>query len=137
MVVELGRVKGGDVEGEDDDGGIAAGGAEAAELLDVGDVVAAAAGGDASALAQAFEFGETFDEGEGEEEEDAEAAEPGGGADSGGGRASNDANGVKAGEDNDIHQDGAFETQGVSESCDEIDAQPEEKMARLDEGELR
>ena len=43
-LVELGGVEVGDVEGEDDDRGVAAGGAEAAELLDVGDMVAAAAG---------------------------------------------------------------------------------------------
>ena len=74
--VELGGVEIGDVEGEDDDGGVSAGRAEAAELLDVGDVVATAAGGGPATLAEAFELGEAFDEGQREEEEDAEAAEP-------------------------------------------------------------
>jgi hypothetical protein len=74
VLVELGGVEVGDVEGEDDDGGVAAGGAEAAELFDVGDVVAAAADGDAATFAETFEFGEAFDEGEGEKEKDAEAA---------------------------------------------------------------
>ena len=64
MLVEFGGVEIGDVEGEDDYRGVSAGGAEAAELLDIGDVIAAAAGGDAAALAKAFEFGEAFDEGE-------------------------------------------------------------------------
>ncbi len=64
MVVELCGVKGGDVEGEDDDRSKAACGAEAAKLLDVGDVIAAAARGDTAALAETFEFGEAFDEGE-------------------------------------------------------------------------
>ena len=67
-LVELGGVEVGDVEGEDDDRGVAAGGAEAAELFDVGDVIAAAAYGfDAAALAEVFELGEAFDEGKGEE----------------------------------------------------------------------
>ncbi len=106
-------------------------------MLDVGDVVAAATGGDASAFAQAFELGEAFDEGEGEEEEDAESAEPGGGWDSRGGGAGDDADGVEAGENDDVDQHRALETQGVGERCDEIDAEPEEEMERLDKGELR
>ena len=44
VVVERGGVKIGDVEGEDADGDVSAGGAEAAELLDVGYVVAASTG---------------------------------------------------------------------------------------------
>ena len=75
MVVEQGGigVEVGDVKGEDDDGGVSAGGAEAAELLDVGDVVAASFGGGYAALAEVFELGEAFDEGQREEEEDTEA----------------------------------------------------------------
>ena len=72
--VEMGGVEGRDVKGEDDDGSIAACGAEAAELFDVAYVVSAAAGGDTTALAEVFELGETFDEGQREEEEDTEAA---------------------------------------------------------------
>jgi len=106
--VELGGVEVGDVEGEHDDGGIATGSAEAAELFDVGDLVAAATCGRAATFAEIFEFGEAFDEGEGEKEEDAEAGKPGGDDDSGGGRTGDDADGVEAGEDDDVYQRGAF-----------------------------
>ena len=118
----------GDVEGEDDDGGVSAGRAEAAELLDVGDVVAAAFGGGAATLAQVFKFGEAFDEGEGEEEEDAEAAEPGGEGDAGGSCSGDDADGVEAGEDDDVDEDGAFETERVGQGGDAIDAKPDEEL---------
>ena len=97
MVIELGGVEVPDVQGDDGDGDVAAGGAETAELFDVGDVVAAATGLDAAALAEVFELGEAFDEGEGEEEENAEAGEPGGDGDSGGGGPGEDADGVEAG----------------------------------------
>ncbi len=126
VVVELGGVgvEVGDVEGEDDDGGVSAGGAEAAELLDVGDVVAAAFGGDSAAFAKVFELGEAFDEGQREEEEDAEAAEPGGDGDSGGSGSGEDADGVEAGEDDDIDQDGALEAERVGQRGDGVDAEP-------------
>ena len=84
-LVEMGGVEVGDVEGEDDDRDVGAGRAEAAELLDVGDVIATTFGDGSAALAEVFELGEAFDEGEREEEEDAEAGEPGGDRDSGGG----------------------------------------------------
>ena len=133
VLVEMGGVEGRDVKGEDDDGSIAAGGAEAAELFDVGYVVSAAAGGDATAVAEVFKFGETFDEGEREEEEDAEAAQPGGDGDSRCGGAGDDANGVEAGEDDDVDQDRTLETQGVRERGDEIDAEPQQEVVGLDE----
>ena len=67
VLIELGGVEGGDVEGEDHDRGKAAGGAEAAKLLDVGDVVAASACGGPAALSQVFQLGEAFDQGEARE----------------------------------------------------------------------
>ena len=100
-------------------------------MLDVGDVVAAAAGGDSAAFAEVFELGEAFDEGEGEEEEDAEAAEPGGDGNSGGGRAGEDANGVEAGEDDDVDQDGALEAERVGQRGDEVDAEPAEGSSEV------
>ena len=135
MLVELGCIEVRDVESEDRDGDVAAGGAEAAELLDVGDVVAAAADGFAAAFAQVFELGEAFDEGEGEEEEDAEATEPGGDGNSCGGRAGEDANGVEAGEDDDVDEDRAFEAEGVCERGDEIDDKPQKEVVRFDQVE--
>ena len=64
----------------------------AGELLDVGDVEAAAlAGGFLPRSTQVFELGEAFDEGQREEEEHAEAAESGGEGDSGGCVSCNDA----------------------------------------------
>jgi len=137
VVVELGGVKGGDVEGQDDDGGVSAGCAKAAELLDVGDVVAAAACGDPAAFPQVLEFGEPLDEGEREEEEDTETTEPCGGRDSCGGGSGDNADGVEKGENDDINQHGTLEAQGVGERGDEIDAEPEKEMERLDESELR
>jgi hypothetical protein len=109
VLVELDSVEIGDIEGEYNNGGVAAGGAEAAELFDVRYLVAAATRGGASPLAEVFELGEAFDEGEGEKEEDAEAGEPGGDDDSRGGRAGDDADGVEAREDDDVDQRRSFE----------------------------
>ena len=121
VAVELGGVEVGDVEGEDDDGGVGAGGAEAAELFEVGDVVAAAYCRDSPAFPEAFEFREAFDEGERKEEEDAEAGEPSGDGYSGGGGPGEDADGVEAGEHDDIDDDDAFEPERVSERSNEVD----------------
>ena len=128
VLVELCGVEVGDVKREDDYGGVAAGGAEGAELLDVGDMVAAASGGVAATFAEIFELGEAFDEGEREEEEDAEAAEPDRGRDSSGGGSGDDADGVEAGENDDVDQNHALEAERISERSSEIDAEPEQEM---------
>jgi hypothetical protein len=136
MAVELRGVEVGDVEGKDGDGDVSAGGAEAAKLLDVGDVVATTAGGGASALTEIFEFGEAFDEGEREEEEDAEAGEPGGDGNPRTSGAGDDADGVQAGEDDDVDDNGSFETERIGEGGDEIDAQPDEEAVRIEKEEV-
>jgi hypothetical protein len=96
-------------------------------LLDVRDVISAPLRGGAAALAEVFEFGEAFDEGEREEEEDAEAAEPGGGFDAGSGRAGEDANGVKAGEDDDVDENHPLQAERIAERGDSIDDEPAEE----------
>ena len=50
-----------------------------------------------------------------------------------GGGAGDDADGVEAGEDDDIDQDGALEAEGVGKRGDEIDAEPQKEVVRLDE----
>ena len=125
----------GDVEHEDDDGGVAGGGSEGAELLDIGDEVASAVGGGLRRAGGAtFELGEALDEGEGEEEEDGEAGQPGGDGDSGGGGAGEDADGVEAGEDEDVDQDDALECEGVGGGGDGVDEEPFAEGVGGDEG---
>src|SRR5208337_1384546 len=67
-VVELHNVGSGDVNSQDHHSGIRAGRAEAAQLVEIGDHVAASVLGNGVGSAQIFEFGKTLDDGQGEKQ---------------------------------------------------------------------
>ncbi len=98
-------------------------------------MVSAADGGYSAAHAKALKLGEAFDEGEREEEEDAEAGEPGRDFDSCGSRASEDADGVKAGEDDDVDDDDAFVAERVSEGSNKVDEEPLNELVGVDKSQ--
>ncbi len=135
--IELGCIEIGDVEREHGYRDVAGGRAEAAKLLQIADVIAAALGDLSSPLAQVFEFGEALDEGQGEKEEDAEAAKPGGGLDAGSSGAGEDADGIEAGENDDVDQDGPFQAQRIGQRGGGIDSQPDKEAIRPPEGKCR
>ena len=70
VTIKGGHVAAADVDGKDDNGCIAAGGAKGAQLLGVTDEIAAAVLERGAAQAQVFEFGKTLDHSEREKQKD-------------------------------------------------------------------
>lgn len=108
------------VEGDDEDGKVAAGRAQAGHQGQVGGPISAAADFAAVLLPGGFEFDETLDEGEAEEDEHGEDEEPDGMGDAGGAVSGDEADGVEAGEEEDIDEDLLFEPPGVEGVDDDV-----------------
>ena len=125
MAIKRVDVGAGDVEAEDDDGGVSAGGSEAANLLDICGGVAAPVGAGDAALAEVLELAESLDHGEREEKEDGEAGEPGGDDGLSGRGTGEDAQGVEAGEHEYVDEGDAFEVERVEGGADGVDEEPE------------
>jgi len=130
VVVEPDDVETADVVGEDHDGSESAGCTERAHLLDVGHEVSTAVFELLSGEADVFEFCEALDDSEGKKKEDCESGQPVGDRRTRGRSAGEQAECVKAREDNDVDESDAFEVKGISDGAGYVEKEPEHECER-------
>ena len=130
MAVQGVDVRARDVEGKNHHRGRCRGGCETADLLQIRDQVAAAVGGGNSSFAKISHFAEAFDHGQGEKQEDGETGKPWGDQGRGRGASGQHAQGVEAGEDQNVHQRDSLQVKGVGRGGYGIEQQPERKGGR-------